>query len=1310
MIANPVGESVVSGQATFDRQGNQLTVNQSTDRVLINWQDFSIGADEVTRFVQPGSHSLAVNRVVSGNLSSIMGRLEANGRVWLINPNGVVIGSGAHIDTNGFLATTLDATNEALMRGEDVLFSGNSEATIHQMGTIDGGSGDVYLLSRQIIQEGTIKGQTVGLAAGTEILLQEQGAEHLFVKAGEVTQGTGIAHRGKIEAIQAELKAAGGSIYSLAIDAGGMIEANQVQKVGGKVFLRAEGATVKIRGKIKAAQEVLVEGLEIGVLKGGEIASKFVKIGGGKQGKSTDLQNARKVFVAEGAKILGEEEAIVWSDGSTGFYGEIETLGGFAEVSGKEYLDYQGTATLHGGTLLLDPRNLTIATTQPGSTTARTLATDLDQFSDFSSENSYLSVSQLLTLLSSGNVTLQANTDITFSNSLNASAGAYLNRSLTLNAGRSITFANNVALTLNGGNFTATINDAAAVAAQRTAGAAQFSMGNATSITTNGGNITMNAGSFGGSASGRFLLGGTTSGAQLNTNGGNINITGVGSSTANLTGILIRKSSVLSSASGHVNVTGTGFSAAVANSRGIQLESGAKIQTTSGNITLNGTGGVGSNSNIGVLLTGAGTEVKTQTGAITLTGTGKGTGTSNHGVNINSGALVDATGGGSIQITGAASTTGTSGNIGVVVNTSSARVRTSTGSIQIQGTGGGTTTGNQGVNVSGTGIIESISSGTILITGTASNTGTGSGAGVVVTGANSRISGGSGTVQITGNGRGGGTNNRGIQVDTAGVISASGGTLNLTGTGSASGTSGNQGILVSGTNSRISTTSGAMTLDGTGGGTTTGNQGILISSGSARLESTAGGDLSLTGRGSSTGTGGGTGVYLSAGRVNSTTGAVTISGTGRGAGTDARGFQMDNSSINLNGSAALTVTGLGNANSAGIFNNTASNVIGGASATGDVTLIAGGSGAADYIQISNTSIRTIGKVNLEPLDASTTIGIGNSSVGKFNLNSTDIAAIISGNSGLRIGKNNGTGAVNIRAQSFNTDLTVLSAGSGSGGITVNGVVTQTANKNIVLATAGNFQNTAGANALGVSGSGKYYVYAPDEANVTKGGLTANKLYNGTFSTLAPSSITQSGSRFVYATPATLTVTAQNVAMNLGETPTLSYTISGLRPGDTAPLSFSGNPSLQLQTTFNGGSVVVSQGTLSSPLNYKFNFVNGNVQILNSRSSGNNLNSELISREFFRPMQQIASVPRPVLESKTVASSNNSGGGNDDSGDSTQFAILGEREGYDQVTDRMIDLNNLSNEESELIGQIGKEKAPEANRVLNRALNFADEIL
>src|SRR5262245_56908107 len=104
--ANPLGEQVAAGSATFNRDGSTLNVTTS-DRAVINWQDFSIGAGELTRFLQPNASSAVLNRVVSGNPSSILGSLQANGQVYLVNPNGILVGAGAQIDCHSFVASTL---------------------------------------------------------------------------------------------------------------------------------------------------------------------------------------------------------------------------------------------------------------------------------------------------------------------------------------------------------------------------------------------------------------------------------------------------------------------------------------------------------------------------------------------------------------------------------------------------------------------------------------------------------------------------------------------------------------------------------------------------------------------------------------------------------------------------------------------------------------------------------------------------------------------------------------------------------------------------------------------------------------------------------------------------------------------------------------------------------------------------------------------------------------------------------------------------------------------------------------------------
>jgi filamentous hemagglutinin family protein len=104
--ANPTGGNVVAGSPAITSAGKSLTINQSTNRAIVNWQGFSIGAGETTRINLPSSVSAILNRVTGANPSLIAGSLSSNGQVYLINPNGIVVGPNGRINTGGFVAST----------------------------------------------------------------------------------------------------------------------------------------------------------------------------------------------------------------------------------------------------------------------------------------------------------------------------------------------------------------------------------------------------------------------------------------------------------------------------------------------------------------------------------------------------------------------------------------------------------------------------------------------------------------------------------------------------------------------------------------------------------------------------------------------------------------------------------------------------------------------------------------------------------------------------------------------------------------------------------------------------------------------------------------------------------------------------------------------------------------------------------------------------------------------------------------------------------------------------------------------------
>src|SRR4051812_27057877 len=133
--ANPTGATVASGQAGMTRAGKTLTVT-NTPGAIINWQGFSIAPDELTRFVQQNAASSVLNRVVGANPSALLGRLQSNGRVLLINPNGIVFGSGARIDVGGLVASTLQLTDADFLAGRMAFNAGAKAGNLTQLGTI----------------------------------------------------------------------------------------------------------------------------------------------------------------------------------------------------------------------------------------------------------------------------------------------------------------------------------------------------------------------------------------------------------------------------------------------------------------------------------------------------------------------------------------------------------------------------------------------------------------------------------------------------------------------------------------------------------------------------------------------------------------------------------------------------------------------------------------------------------------------------------------------------------------------------------------------------------------------------------------------------------------------------------------------------------------------------------------------------------------------------------------------------------------------------------------------------------------------
>jgi filamentous hemagglutinin family protein len=438
--AGPNGGVVVGGNvnATIQGQGTSaVTINQAGQNVIINWQTFNLAKGDTTTFIQPNSSASALNRVIGGQGPSfINGTLNANGRVFIINGDGILIGRNASINTAGFLATTSNIHDEDFMAGRlNFNIPGRSDASIVNRGTITATNGGfAALVAPGVRNSGTITATlgTISLAAANTFTLDFYGDRLITLAVNDQIAGqvidvaTGkplkslVQNSGKLSANggRVELTAAAArAVVDSVINNRGVIEANSIGTHDGKIVLSAANGTVRVSGKISAAGKdngttggtVVVTGENIKLANAqidasGDAGGGRVLIGGAGQAENafpvpaaTTLSVDGRSVIDASAKTSGDGGHIVlWSDQQTTFAGTILAQGGatggnggLVETSGHS-VDFNGgrVVTLAPlgttGTWLVDPTNLTIdaaaATTISTNlaTTSVTLQTNAD--------------------------------------------------------------------------------------------------------------------------------------------------------------------------------------------------------------------------------------------------------------------------------------------------------------------------------------------------------------------------------------------------------------------------------------------------------------------------------------------------------------------------------------------------------------------------------------------------------------------------------------------------------------------------------------------------------------------------------------------------------------------------------------------------------------------------------------------------------------------------------------------------------------------------------------------------------------------
>ncbi len=587
----PGGLNVQQGQASVNTVGNAMTVTNSSGAIL-NWQSFSIGAGNSVRFQQPDVSSKVLNRVTGTDPSSILGSLNSNGSVWLLNPNGVLFGSGARVDVAGLVASTLSLPDADWLAGRygftampgaagDVVNDGQIRTPL---------GGRVLLLSSNgVSNDGLIDapGGQVMLAAGQRIDVVDTGTPNLVLQVtapqgkalnlgtlsasgGRIDVQAGIVNQQGIVSADTMEQGAHGEVVlrggeSVSLDAGSVTSARGPS--GGQVVVDSGAGdnlvagTVDASGSAGTGGQVRLLGHHVGLLDGarvdasGTLGGGEALVGGGARGLDPTVPNAQATFLAPGATIAADAldrgdggHIVLWGNDATRAYGTLTARGGAASGNGGTietsggWLDARpalvSTAAPHGlaGEWLLDPNDILIG--------ANSLDTNITGNPDFTTttDAAEISPSTIAQALDSGtNVTITTGSaapnsqagDITVAAAITIAPQSPV--SLTLNAQRDIVLQNSTITSVASGGAPMSVHLNAGLGGTGTVNAS------GTTIDTNGGDFTISA-------------------PSLVMSGGSFFTAGAGQMTVNADQIQIEIESVLSAGAPGTSILVQGLS------------------------------------------------------------------------------------------------------------------------------------------------------------------------------------------------------------------------------------------------------------------------------------------------------------------------------------------------------------------------------------------------------------------------------------------------------------------------------------------------------------------------------------------------------------------------------------------------------------------------------------------------------------------------------------------------------------------------------------------------------------------------------
>ena len=460
-IALPQSGQVTAGTGSIAQNGSVMNINQATNQLAINWQNFNIASNEQVIFNQPTAASVALNRVLGLDPSSIFGQLTANGRVILINPSGILFAPGARVDAGSIIATTMNITDSDFLANNYKFTSDGTNGSIVNNGLINAADGGcVILAGTNVSNDGSIiaNGGTAALLAGSGMTFDLTGQGKIAVQVDSSAVKAEIDNKGIVQAdggkVYMSVKSAD-ALLDTVLNQSGIVKAQSIDSCTGEIILDggssgsvANSGTIDASGKESGQTggiaKVLGDNIALSgtssVDVSGDLGGGTALIGGNWQGKGTET-NASQTSVEKGAIVNASAitngdggKAVVWSNDYTDFSGSIFAQGGSqggnggqTEVSADK-VSFDGTVNTLAplgqvGTFLLDPADIYIGATEPDGYTGT--------FMPSSYINNILA-SSALNIFSNNDLTVAGNISGSNSLELNVEKSVYVNGNITI--------------------------------------------------------------------------------------------------------------------------------------------------------------------------------------------------------------------------------------------------------------------------------------------------------------------------------------------------------------------------------------------------------------------------------------------------------------------------------------------------------------------------------------------------------------------------------------------------------------------------------------------------------------------------------------------------------------------------------------------------------------------------------------------------------------------------------------------------------------------------------------------------------------